>query len=137
MPQKAVGCEKCRRPRLPVPGRMQCWELISRCHWVKARAGIAWGHHPLKRRIPMWKNRISLAAMMTVLTVGVTPALAADFVCNAGFDVISGGTYQNVVVPDGGYCILTEATITGNISVGIGGALFIDVSTVQGNVEGT
>ncbi len=44
------------------------------------------------------------------------------------------GSYDRVVVPDGATCTLHGATVTGNITVGIGSSLYTMNSTIGGNV---
>jgi hypothetical protein len=65
-------------------------------------------------------------------------AAAPDLTCNGPYS--HSGTYRNVTVPPGGNCILTNATVLGNATVGSGGTLTLSGETpgsgrIHGNVS--
>jgi len=49
--------------------------------------------------------------------------------------VVSGGTWGNVVVPDGAECSLNGVTVQGSVKVGIGSDLYVSGGSVHGNLS--
>ncbi len=64
----------------------------------------------------MWKFFGLVAIVVTALFVTATPAFAQhdDLVCNG---TLTGGTYDDVVVPRDASCTLIDATVVGNVRV--------------------
>jgi hypothetical protein len=58
---------------------------------------------------------------------------AKNVKCHSG-DILE-GTYHNVVVPKGNFCLLLGATVLGNVTANRAAQLSIDNSSVRGNVE--
>lgn len=73
-----------------------------------------------------------LALALTGLLAMAAPASADDFKCNGAFT----GTFDNVVVPKNGACVLSGSTVKGNI-LALKNAYFeSDGTSVGGNVQG-
>jgi hypothetical protein len=72
-----------------------------------------------------------IVACLGALAMLVAPAQAGDTTCAGPLT----GTFDNIIVPSGGNCNLTNSTVTGNVKVLSGGGLQIGRSTVWGNVE--
>lgn len=71
------------------------------------------------------------------LIVGVLPAVAQTTtrcVTEDGGAPVTGNLRANVVVPAGEVCVVEDATITGNVTVGRDADLYVSSSTVNGNV---
>jgi hypothetical protein len=82
------------------------------------------------------RKRLVVAALLSaVVTLGGAPAQAgSDFPC---VGTVVGGVYENVVVPEGGFCNIRNAQIRGNLKALSGSTLFVSGgNTIQGNVEG-
>lgn len=84
----------------------------------------------------MKKCLMAAVGVAGALMLASPSAIAADFTC-AG--PASGGTYQNVVVPDNANCNLDSATVSGNVTVGKGAVLFVTANVgdtkIAGNVD--
>jgi hypothetical protein len=81
-------------------------------------------------------RRILYVVLVAVgATVSFIPASAAanDFTC---VGLVIGGTYDNVVVPQGASCTIFSATITGSIKALPDSALDVRTSEIAGNVHG-
>ena len=90
----------------------------------------------------MHRVRGTIAATLVVTAISVaaawsvTPAAAADapnVKCHSG-DILV-GTYNNVEVPKGNFCLLLGATVLHNVTANGAIQLGIDNSTIGGNVE--
>jgi hypothetical protein len=81
----------------------------------------------------MRKPGIWIGAALMALAVSAPPALAGDTRC---VGALPPGVYDNVVVPEGQECDLTESTVRGNLKALPGSALFVSSSDIRGNVEG-
>lgn len=78
--------------------------------------------------------RILTITFVTLVALGLARAAGADSIsCSS---TINGGTLPNVVVPAGQTCVITNATINGNVQGEIDSKTFIANSTINGNVEG-
>jgi hypothetical protein len=75
---------------------------------------------------------LGLAASSLVLIVGPSAA-ASDMPC---VGTLTGGTYDNVVVPPGATCVLIGATVLGNVKALEDSSLRVFNSNVRGNVLG-
>ena len=87
----------------------------------------------------MSKTRAALT-LAVVLALGIaggaggaSAAGAKNVKCHSG-DILE-GTYNNVEVPRGNFCLLLGATVLGNVTANHATQLGIDNSTVKGNVE--
>jgi hypothetical protein len=82
-------------------------------------------------------KRITLVAalLMSAALVVLLPSTAEadDTPCTG---TMTGGTFDNVVVPPGATCVLIEATVLGNVKALEDSRLCIDFSDIGGNVEG-
>jgi hypothetical protein len=80
-------------------------------------------------------RRIALFGALATVALGLSasPAAAEDQRC-VGF--LSGGPYDNVVVPRNADCNLVAATVRGNVTVLRGAALFSQGNRIGGNLEG-
>jgi hypothetical protein len=90
-----------------------------------------WGTEQMKNSF------IAVAAISATLFIA-SRAAAGPFACNGTF---SGATYQDVVVPAGDTCTLSDTRITGNVTVQTGGSFFVNTNTgldttIAGNVTG-
>jgi hypothetical protein len=74
---------------------------------------------------------VSILTIMVAL-VGVGPAMAGDTQCVGALT----GTHDNVVVPPGAHCEMTNATVIGNVKVLSGGSLRASNSRIGGSVQG-
>ena len=74
---------------------------------------------------------VLMSAALVVL--GASNAEANDTPCTG---TMTGGTFDNVVVPPGATCVLIEATVLGNVKALEDSRLRIDFSDIGGNVEG-
>jgi hypothetical protein len=80
-----------------------------------------------------------LVALLAVL-YGSSPASAADTQCNGvkgAPEVIGAVTVDQVVVPDGGFCVLDGTTVNQNVILGTGSNLRTLNAQVGGNIQGT
>lgn len=68
----------------------------------------------------------------TALLIAPSPVSAGDTECVGTLT----GAHDNVVVPSGAVCILTGATVSGNVKALEDSRLFVNASTVAGKVEG-
>jgi hypothetical protein len=71
-------------------------------------------------------------AVSSLVLVFAPSAMADDSLCVGTLT----GAHDNVVVPQGATCLLTGATVSGNVIALADSKLAVDVSTVHGNVEG-
>jgi len=82
-------------------------------------------------------KRITLVAalLMSAALVVLLPSTAEadDTPCTG---TMTGGTFDNVVVPPGATCVLIEATVLGNVKALEDSRLRVDFSDIGGNVEG-
>lgn len=80
-------------------------------------------------------RRLCLCVLATAITLGVfsAPAVAEDTECFLGIPV---GTYDNIVVPEGGDCVLSNTIVRGNVIVLRGASLFSTNNEIGGNIEG-
>ena len=82
-------------------------------------------------------KRITLVAalLMSAALVVLLPSTAEadDTPCTG---TMTGGTFDNVVVPPGATCVLIEVTVLGNVKALEDSRLRIDFSNIGGNVEG-
>lgn len=83
------------------------------------------------------KRLCAFAGATGLLTVGLglgttAPAFAA-VTCN-GFGITDRTIHENLVVPAGGQCAISESTIDGHVSVKPGGSLLVEASTITGNL---
>ena len=62
----------------------------------------------------MQKLLLGFGVALIALTAMASPAAAATFSCN---EVVTGGTYDNVTVPQDGSCTLIDSTVAGNVDV--------------------
>src|SRR5687768_948399 len=69
---------------------------------------------------------------LTMVVASSSEAMAGDTPCVGMLT----GTFDNVVVPPGQTCLLTGATVRGNVKALENSRLVINNSTVGGNVEG-
>ena len=76
--------------------------------------------------------RAGIALAFTLLSI--TPALqAGDTICNTA---LSGGSYENILVPSFATCTILNAQVDGNVLVQPGGAVTISGRTyIDGNVQ--
>lgn len=85
----------------------------------------------------MRKLFIGLALVIGVGVVVAASASAAggppNVVCHSN-DILT-GTYHNVTVANGNYCLLLGATVTGNVQANNAQQVGIDNSTISGNVQ--
>ena len=83
----------------------------------------------MKRLLPL------VATAIAVLLVGAAPATADDddFRCVGA----ATGTFDNVVVPRGATCTLSNSVVRGNVVVHEQGALYAITNDIFGNVEAT
>jgi hypothetical protein len=80
----------------------------------------------------MRRKSIVIVTCLAAFAVVVAPAARADdTVCLGPMT----GTFDNVIVPNGGNCTLTASFVNGNVKVLSGGGLQIASSTVRGSVE--
>jgi hypothetical protein len=81
------------------------------------------------------RKRLVVAALISVMTlVGAPPAAADDFQC---VGVVTLGSFDNVIVPEGASCDITNSQIRGNIKALRDSTLFVaGGNTIGGNVEG-
>lgn len=87
------------------------------------------------------KTTLGLLGPLTMAAVGLLiaapPAVAGDTTCNTGFPGPAlPGAHDNVVVPQGGVCVIDNATIKGNVKALEDLRLYISDSSVGGNIEG-
>lgn len=76
-----------------------------------------------------------VAACFAAFILATAPAASAnDFQC---VGAVPTGTFDNVVVPAGATCTLSNATVRGNIAVQPQGALYATNNDVHGNIEST
>lgn len=73
--------------------------------------------------------------LLTVATVG--PASSASAAQATRCTGTLSGTYKHVVVPAGERCVLSSATVTGNVTVKTGGVLIARDTDVRGNIRAT
>lgn len=80
------------------------------------------------------KRLILVVVVASAALVVVVPssAEAGDTLCEGDMT----GTFDNVIVPSGAVCHLTDATISGNVKALEDSRLRIENSTVGGNLEG-
>jgi len=79
---------------------------------------------------------LAIVGLAIVLAWSATPVQAAappNAKCHSG-DILE-GTYNNVVVPKGNFCLLFNATVLHNVTANGATQLGIDNSTIGGNVE--
>jgi hypothetical protein len=83
----------------------------------------------------MRKRFVAAALISSVLAlVGAPTAAANDFQC---VGVVTLGSFDNVVVPEGAFCDITNSQIRGNIKALANSTLFVaGGNTIGGNVEG-
>ncbi len=62
----------------------------------------------------MHKLLLGLGVALVAITAIASPAAAATFKCN---EAVTGGTFDNVTVPDDGSCTLIDSTVSGNVYV--------------------
>jgi hypothetical protein len=82
------------------------------------------------KRITLVGAMLMSAALVVLLA---SNAEANDTLCTG---TMTGGTFDNVVVPPGATCVLIEATVLGNVKALEDSRLRIDFSDIGGNVEG-
>jgi carbonic anhydrase/acetyltransferase-like protein (isoleucine patch superfamily) len=75
-----------------------------------------------------------IAATVVAVLALASPAAARDLRCNG---VFKGKTYDDVTVPRGAACTLTNATVRGDVRVLRGAYLQTRGTTVRGDVEGS
>jgi hypothetical protein len=75
---------------------------------------------------------VCLAAVVLVIPPAAQPDEGNAYRCHGA----ATGTYDNIVVPAGPQCILTGATVTGNVTVLENGRLYATNNGIHGNVEG-
>jgi hypothetical protein len=81
-------------------------------------------------------KRLAVAALLSavVTLVGAPAQASSDFPC---VGAVVGGVYENVIVPEGAFCDISNAQIRGNIKALRNSTLFASGgNTVGGNVEG-
>jgi hypothetical protein len=80
-------------------------------------------------------RKLGLCVLATAITLGAlsAPAVADDTECFLGIPV---GTYDNIVVPEGGDCVLTNTVVRGNVKVRRGASLFSTNNDIGGNIDG-
>lgn len=80
-------------------------------------------------------RKLALCVLATATTLGVfsVPAVADDTECELG---LPPGIYDNVVVPEGGQCALSNSIIRGNVKVLRGGVFFSQNNRIAGNFQG-
>jgi hypothetical protein len=79
---------------------------------------------------------LAISGLAIVLALSATPVRAAtppNAKCHSG-DILT-GTYNNVVVPKGNFCLLLGATVLHNVTANGAVQLGIDNSKIGGNVE--
>jgi hypothetical protein len=81
------------------------------------------------------KRVLSALAALAALVLALSPSASAHGSYTCTTDIFSTTIDQNVVVPDGATCGLTDVTVNGNISVGNNAALLAVGTTVNGNVK--
>jgi hypothetical protein len=62
----------------------------------------------------MQKLLLGFGVALVAIAAMASPAAAATFTCN---EVVTGGTYDNVTVPQDGACTLIDSTVAGDVSV--------------------
>jgi hypothetical protein len=84
----------------------------------------------------MWRLALAFLLAIPVLVGGASAVRAADANCTGS---LSGNITGNVVVPNGGACTLTNATVAGNVQVLQNAALTVDATaqptTIGGSVQ--
>ena len=84
----------------------------------------------------MWRLALALGLAIPALVAGASAVRAADANCTGSLD---GNITGNVVVPNGGACTLTNATVAGNVQVLQNAALTVDATaqptTIGGSVQ--
>jgi hypothetical protein len=79
---------------------------------------------------------ITLAAFGALLaTAPSAPAQSRPDVSCPPYTGSSTPTVHNVTVPDNGFCLLANVTVTGNVTVGLGASLEFFAGTISGNVQ--
>jgi hypothetical protein len=91
------------------------------------------GGRSVRKASLLRRAALSIVVCLSALAVLVAPAQAEDFTCNA---TIVGGNFDNVVVPEGGTCLMTGVTIKGNVKALKDSRLEIRASTIGGSIEG-
>lgn len=86
------------------------------------------------------KTTLGLLGPLTMAAVGLLiaapPAVAGDTTCNTGVSPVLAGPHDNVVVPQGGFCVIKGATIKGSVKALENSRLYIRDSAVGGNIDG-
>jgi hypothetical protein len=82
----------------------------------------------------MKRSFIAVAALAAALFFPLHAAAGPAFMCNGTF---SGATYQDVVVPAGKTCTLSDTKITGNVMVQTGGSFFVNTTPPSGGADTT
>ena len=82
------------------------------------------------------KRFVLLVAVLAsaALVLALPPKAEADDTECTG--TLTGGPFDNVIVPPGATCFLADATVSGNVKALENSRLRIDDSTIEGNVEG-
>src|SRR5688500_9048967 len=75
-----------------------------------------------------------IAAAVAILFALASPAAARDLKCNGTF---KGKTYDDVTVPRGAACTLTNATVRGDVRALSGSYFHTRGTKVRGDVEGS
>jgi hypothetical protein len=81
----------------------------------------------------MRKSLLPLLGVSATLLV-LAPAASADDTPCVGF--MPPATYDNLVVPEGQFCVLSNSLVRGNIKALPNSDLFADSNEIRGNVEG-
>ena len=78
---------------------------------------------------------LALAALLSVVVMGLTapPAKADDTEC---VGILPPGTYDNVVVPEGTFCFLSNSMVKGNVKALPDSLLSARDNTIRSNIEG-
>jgi hypothetical protein len=81
------------------------------------------------------KRVLLVGALISLLTLAAAPsAVSNDALC---VGVVTAGSFDNVVVPEGGFCDISNSQIRGNIKALRNSTLFVSGgNTIGGNVEG-
>lgn len=82
-------------------------------------------------RSPMGKLVVTKGLVLAAALVGAPSALAGDFVCTGG----ASGPLDNVVVPPGATCNMSNANVEGNVKV-FGSLNVFAPTTIRGSIDG-
>jgi hypothetical protein len=79
------------------------------------------------------RSLVVLAIAALSVLAATSTAAAAAVTCNGTVT----GSFNDIVVPDNGVCVLVGSTVTGNVKVLKGAYFEADATSIQGNVKGS